>query len=113
MADERTRIDLTVLLPDVPDAQDACVRRLREVIGREQGVVKTHLLRPPDGQPAALCLHYDPALLSLAQVQRLARSAGADVTGHFGHAVLPMHAIDGEDSARRIAARGCGRGMAR
>src|SRR3954469_374916 len=103
MPDERTRIDLTVLLPDVPDAQDACVRRLREVIGREQGVVKTHLLRPPDAQPA-LCLHYDPSVLSLAHVQRLARAAGAGVTEHLGHAGLPMHAIDGEDSARRIEA---------
>lgn len=99
---QTARIDLPLLLPEVPDAQDACVNRLRLLLSGERGVDDVHVIE--DGGAPTLCLHFDPALVSLAQVERLAKAAGAGLTERFGHAVLSIRAIEGEDAARRIEA---------
>jgi Cd2+/Zn2+-exporting ATPase len=98
-----TRIELPLLLPDVPDEHDACVDRLRALIGDGQGINRAHLATA-EGTSPALCLHYDPGVVTLAQVERLARAAGARVTERFGHAVIPIHLVGGEDAARRVEA---------
>ena len=98
---ERLRLEIPVLLPDVPDARDACVARLEGMVGQQRGVVRAHVRRG-DGGPGELCLHYDPEVITLAQVERLARSAGGQLSDRFGHAVLALRAVDGEDAARRI-----------
>ena len=66
MADEKTRINLTLLLPDVPDERDDCVRRLQDLIRGQEGVSRTHVVAE-NGGPPALCLHYDASVVSLAQ----------------------------------------------
>ncbi|MET0399824.1 MAG: heavy metal translocating P-type ATPase [Longimicrobiaceae bacterium] len=96
------RIDLPVLLPELPDARDACVHRLEQLIAERREISRTHLVPTEDGGAHALCLHYDPDVVTLAQVERLARAAGAEVTQRYGHAVLPIRAVDGEDAGRRI-----------
>ena len=96
-----TRIDLPLLLPEVPDARDACVARLEALVDRYPGVSRAHVVEEDGGKPA-LCVHYEPTEVTLSQVERFARSAGAQVTERYGHAVLPIRAVDGEDAARRI-----------
>ena len=95
------RLDLPVVLPDIEDARDACVARLEASLMQEAGVERVHV-DDGGGDAAVLCLHYDPARLSLAEVQRLVTQAGAAITARFGHAVLPMRVVDGEDAGRRI-----------
>ena len=102
MSDRKLKIGLPVLLPDVPDARDACVSRLSALIEGRPGIERVHVVS--DDGAAKLCLHYDPDLLPLAQVERLARDAGAQVSERFGHAIVKLRAIDGEDAARRIDA---------
>lgn len=97
------RIDLPLLLPDVPDARDACVARLQALIADRPEIERAHLVAE-DGQQAQLCLHYDPSQVTLGQVERLARAAGAQVTERYGHAVLPLRARGAEDQAKRIEA---------
>lgn len=99
----RTRIELSLLLPEIPDARDACVRRLEALIGEDRGITRAHVVGDSKEQPS-LCLHYDPAVVTLAQVERLARAAGARITGRFGHAVIPIHLVGGEVVPRRIEA---------
>ena len=98
---EKLRLDLPVLLPEVPDSRDACVDRLESLITRHPGVTEVHLVEQ-DGRGHALCMHYDSETLTLAQVERLARAAGAEVTERYGHAVLPIRAVGAEDAAVRI-----------
>jgi Cd2+/Zn2+-exporting ATPase len=98
---QKLRLDLPVLLPDVPDAADACVERLEGVLARHPGVTEVHVVEE-EGSGHSLCLHYDADTVTLAQMERLARSAGAELTERYGHAVLPIRAIDAEDAARRI-----------
>ena len=91
-----------MLLPDVPDERDACVSRLEATLGEKQGIAQTHVLHGKIDGRAVLCLHYDADRLSLKEIERIATQAGADITQRFGHVVLPIRAIDGEDAARRI-----------
>lgn len=95
------RLDLPVVLPDVGDARDACVERLEASLMAESGVERVHV-DDVVGNAAVLCLHYDPERLSLAEVQRLATRAGAAITARYGHAVVALRVVDGEDAARRI-----------
>jgi Zn2+/Cd2+-exporting ATPase len=97
-----TKIDLPVLLPEVPDARDACVARLEAVIRESPGILRTHVVPDDTGREAHLCLHFDPDVIPLAEVERAARAAGATVTRRYGHAVLPIRAVDGEDAGERI-----------
>lgn len=100
---EKTRLELRVILPDLPDERDACVARLETKLGCEPGITRGHVVYE-DGSPANLCLHYDPTVLSLAQVERLARAAGAEIHDRYGHALLKLHAVGAEDAAARIEA---------
>lgn len=110
-----TRLDLPLLLPDVTDARDACVARLARLLEKRSGVVSVHLVQPGDPLPAdepppdaasgpQLCLHYDAEQLSLAQIEQLARLAGAHLTDRFAHEVIPIHVVGAEDEDRRIEA---------
>lgn len=94
------RIDLPLLLPDLPDARDACVSRLQAQLAPRKGIITTHV-RTHDSGPE-FCLHYDPSLISGEEVRQLAKSAGAEVHGRFGHHIVALRAIAGEDSGRRI-----------
>lgn len=92
------QLDIPVLLPDAPDAADACTGRLvAELTGRD-GVNWVHVLSAETGQPAKLCIHYDPEVLSLGRIRELAEAAGAAVTERFGHVLWHL---EGTTSARR------------
>lgn len=96
------RLDLAHVLPEVPNTQDPCVDRLTELLGQRRGITEAHLV-PHDTTSSTLCLHYDPTVISLAQVERLAEAAGAEVTNRYGHVQLALRAVDtGEDGGRRI-----------
>ena len=95
---QETQIDLPILLPDVP-SDDACVGRILSRLEDTRGVSRAHLIEGPK-----VCLHYDTDVVTLAGVERAARSAGAEVGARYGHSVVPLRAIAGEDAGRRIEA---------
>lgn len=96
---------LPLLLPEVPDARDRCVQTLIGLLNASDELAEAHIVAADGPAPAQLCIHYDPARLSLARVRELALAAGAQITGNFGHlsAVLtpPPHAR----AARSLAAQ--------
>lgn len=120
------RLDLPLLLPDVQDLQDQCIQRLLRLLEDRDGVVRAHVVRPDDpdfnealsspskpvldavvpvnGDGPALCLHYDPERLSLAQITEFAKAAGAGVTDRFAHVLLPLRAVGSEDNGWRLEA---------
>ncbi len=99
-----TKIELPVLLPDIPDDRDACVLRLVRDLRALRAVLDVHVVDAPGKEASLLCVHYDSDGVGLGDVERAAVQAGAAVTARYGHAVLPIRAIDGEDAARRIEA---------
>lgn len=96
-------LDIPLLLPDAPDAADACTARLQaELTGRE-GLTWVHVLGAEDDQPAKLCIHYDPDAISLNRIKEIAEAAGAQVTARFGHVHWQLEGITSARRARTVA----------
>jgi len=96
------RLNFPVLLPHAPDLQDGCVGRLIALLRAEPGVSEAHVAEGEGGPE--LCIHYDPDQLSLAQVRRRARQAGAEVSERFGHLVGRVEGVRHARHARTLAA---------
>jgi Cd2+/Zn2+-exporting ATPase len=79
---EKLRIDLPILLPSI-DESDGCVALLTDRLAAAKGVEQAHLVG--ENGTAQLCIHFDPNLISLPQIERLAQDAGASVTDQYRH----------------------------
>src|SRR4051794_33509595 len=86
--------------PGVGSAGDPCVSRLLDRLSSIRGVREAHL-EQRDGQPV-LCLHFDPGILSLAKLERLAHEAGTDVGRRYRHEQLRVVGMDCGDCAFSI-----------
>lgn len=99
---KQIRIDLTLLLPDLPNQADECVRRLEGMLGSEPGIERVHVAHKDGMNTGELCLHFDPARLSVNDVQQLARSSGAQIAARYGHLTIPLQVIGAEDAGMSI-----------
>lgn len=99
------RLDLPVLLPEVPDERDACVARLTDELAATAGVERAHILPPEDGRPAQVCIHYDPNQLALPRIRRIAERTGARITGRYGHVLWEARGLRHQRRARTVTER--------
>ena len=99
------RIDLPILLPDAPDARDACVARLTDELAATSGVERAHVVPAGDGHPAQLCLHYDPDAVALPRLRRAAERAGAQITRRYGHVLWEADGLSHQRRARTVTER--------
>ena len=102
---EPFRLDLPVLLPDVPDARDACVARLTDDLSATEGVDRAHVVPGHDGEPDQVCIHYDPDQLALPRIRRIAERAGARITGRYGHVLWEADGLAHQRRARTVTER--------
>ena len=98
----KLRLDLPLVLPGIADARDRCVARLIELLAGRPGISEAHIVGPVGPAPE-LCIHYDPATLSLGRVRELARAAGAELSAAFGHLLITTSAAMQPRAASRIA----------
>lgn len=98
----KLQLDLPILLPTIPDEHDACVERLIADLAGRDGMSKVHVLAAAGDQPTKLCIHYDPAILSLARILKIATSSGARLTEQFGHLLWEMHGVQSASRARTV-----------
>ncbi len=101
----RVRVELPVILPDIPDEQDPCVQRLQTSLSVKPGIEHVHVVPPQNGTPACLCVHYDPDQVSLDEIERWVRQEGAALTEQYGHLVLPVSGIRNIRHAQRLERR--------
>ncbi|MGV8879132.1 MAG: heavy metal translocating P-type ATPase [Sphingobacteriaceae bacterium] len=106
---EKLKINLDIILPDVPDERDACIERLIQKMQRHKGVEKVHIQSSTDNSPAHLCFHYNADLISLEQVERYAKVAGAEILDQYGHLLTDTQGLrdmnqaqDLEESLRKL-----------
>ncbi len=103
---QKLRIDIPILLPDVPDAADACVVRLMEDLRARPEVEEAHVVTcSQPSESSDLCVHYDPDSLSLTQIAAIVKAAGARITERFGHVQWQVEGIRHQRHARSIADR--------
>lgn len=93
---KKLKIELNLVLPEI-DHGDDCVQFLTARLQAHKGVDYGHIDRT-NGH-AALCIHYDPNLLPLPQIERLAQTAGAEVMSQYRHEQIPITGIDAADAA--------------
>jgi len=96
---EKLRLDLPLLLPDI-DEGDSCVSMLTDELSHTRGISEAHIVRE-DGT-AKLCLHYDPNLVSLGKIKRLARDAGGRISQRYRHETIPLARIPAADAADNL-----------
>ncbi|MFV3537541.1 hypothetical protein ACNJEJ_20965, partial [Mycobacterium tuberculosis] len=80
---DKLELDIPVLLPDLPDAADACLERLVSTLATRDGVEKAHVIAVDGDAPAALCIHFDAAKLPLPRLREMVRAAGAEITERY------------------------------
>lgn len=102
---DRVQLDLPILLPDVPDAKDACVHRLTTSLQGRAGIDRAHVAPAENGTPDRLCVHYDPETISLSRIRQVAKSLGSEITDQYGHLVWGVEGISHPRRARTIARR--------
>ncbi|HDY74914.1 MAG TPA: cation-translocating P-type ATPase, partial [Candidatus Marinimicrobia bacterium] len=93
-------LEIPLLLPDLESEQDQCIERLMERIQGHRGIEKAHIEQR--NNQACLCLHYDPQLVTLNQVERWAEKEGAAVTNRFHHDTMKITNMDCGDCASSI-----------
>ncbi len=101
---DKTRINLDILLPQVPDARDACVHRIIQSLEEKKGIDKVHLLQKDGNASAQLCFHYDSNVISVADIENKARDAGAAITQQYGHLLIEVKGIRHQRHARVVEA---------
>nr|WP_145060513.1 heavy metal translocating P-type ATPase [Adhaeretor mobilis] len=90
---DKAKIELSLLLPSVPDAQDQCVQRVIEQLKTRAGISDAHIIEPDESRPDQLCIHFDPAAISLSDVREVARRTGATLEDRYGHMVRRIEAM--------------------
>ena len=98
---EKLKKELSLILPGIPDERDQCVQRLIGRLKDVRGLQDVHIANGSGDQPL-LCFHYDPGILSTAKVERLAKQAGAEITGKYGHLLVEVDGVRHARHARKL-----------
>ncbi|MBI1794360.1 MAG: cadmium-translocating P-type ATPase [Chloroflexi bacterium] len=95
MSEKTIELEIPLLLPNVQNEQDECLNRLETSVQNQKGILRAHLER--DKSPVCLCMHYDPNLLGIEQVRRMAERAGAGIANRYHHLSTPIEGMDCSD----------------
>ena len=68
---EKTRIEIRVVLPDVPDSRDQCVHRLADLLAAKKGIDSAHVIDKQADMPDEICIHFDRTLLDVGEVRTM------------------------------------------
>ncbi len=96
---EKVKFDLPLLLPDI-DERDSCVTLLTDWLTPIKGIEHVHIVK--ENGTSRLCLHYDPNLVTLGRVQRLAQEAGFGVSNRYRHEQIAIAHLTSADAADLI-----------
>lgn len=96
---QKVQLDLQLLLPDM-DAEDECINKMTLWLAHRDGIKELHFVRE-DGV-TLLCIHYDPNLITLGHVERLAKEVGAAISKRYRHEQLPFVSLPAADAAHSL-----------
>ena len=96
MTEKVVEIAIPLLMPE-QDRCEHCIGQLLERLQAHRGIIQAHLHH--DHEPVDLCIHYDPNLVSLAAVQRIAEITGAELRNGYEHEEIPFVGLNSADAA--------------
>ncbi|HEY69673.1 MAG TPA: cation-translocating P-type ATPase [Anaerolineae bacterium] len=97
MSEKTVELEIALLLPEVENSQDGCLERLETALSTRKGIRRVHLKYETD--PIQLCVHYDPRMISVADVHSIARRAGASIASRYRHERWMIENMDCSDCA--------------
>ncbi len=99
---KKLQLKIPVILPQVPNEKDACVKRLIKELEAEEGLEKVHIADEQEDSVPQLCFHYDPDIISIDRIQTLAERTGAEITEKYGHLLIEVSGIRHTRHARLV-----------
>ena len=97
MKENNIEIELNLLLPEIHNDDDECLIRLKDALLSRKGITHVHLERNDD--KPRICIHYNPNLISLSSVRRIAQKTGASLSNQYQHERIPFEGMDTADQA--------------
>lgn len=97
MNEQTIGLDLSTLLPGIDLQDDDCINRLQTALQNVEGIHRAH--QSDYDSTKEICLHFDPSIVSIHDVQSFAEEESAKLTKRFGHAVIPIEGMDCSDCA--------------
>lgn len=95
MLEKTHELEIPLLLPGIENEDDACLARLETALQSHKGLQRAHVERSK--RPVVLCLHYDPNVIAIEDVQRAAERAGAQILNRYHHDLLTIEGMDCSD----------------
>ena len=92
---EKLKVEYRLLFGSGVESKDACVLRLISMLQTKNGIESAHLVVTETGEAESVCIHFDPSIVSTAEVRDAALKSGATLDAAFGHILLHvpvMHA---------------------
>ncbi|KYG79275.1 ATPase [Roseivirga seohaensis] len=99
---KKLQIKIPLILPEVTDEKDQCVDKLIEQLQGKNGLEEVHVADETDNGVPQLCIHYNHELISIDQIQKLAKRAGASIIDKYGHRLIEVEGIRHTRHARKI-----------
>ena len=99
---KKLQIKIPIILPEVSDEKDQCVHKLISRLQDTEGLEKVHVADETDNGVPQLCFHYDPEVISINRIQKLAEQTGAEITKKFGHKLIEVEGIRHTRHARNV-----------
>ncbi len=82
---EKLKIGYRLLFPSKVSPEDACIERLIKTLQSKSGVDSAHLVVSASEEADVVCIHYDPSVVSTADLRDAALKAGATLDATYGH----------------------------
>ncbi len=90
----KTELEIELLLPGVTDAHDQCIARMNGLIESRRGIEKAHVRESSGKKPNQICIHFDPAVISIGEIRQLAIQSGAELADQYGHLLIKTSSMD-------------------
>lgn len=95
MSEKTVQIETSLLVKG--DCQH-CIERLQERLRTHSGIERVHF----SGEPTRLCLHFDPNLVTLASVERMAKQTGSELSERYQHTRIAINTGSSADFAASL-----------
>lgn len=102
---ENAMLDISLVLPELKIAANACADRLVKSLEGRSGVMHAHIVRATDMRAAQLCVHYDPDLFSILKIRDVVIEAGAKINAHYGYASFEINTPIPQDCVQTLGER--------
>ncbi len=97
MTEHNIEIETRLLFQGNNSNVDGCLTCLKDALLSRKGITHVHL--EENGSNPLLCIHYNPNLVNLSAVQRMAIKAGTSISDRYKHDQIPFDGMDRADEA--------------